>query len=300
MVTIGSFDGVHRGHQEVLAQLRNMAQLAKGESVVFTFDPHPVTVLAPDKPFDMLNTTAEKITLLEKFGVDHLIVYPFSKSFAALSYDEFVQQILLDKLDMKGMLIGHDNTVGKNKEGNYAQLKALSERFGFSLYMHTELKLEGAKLSSTQIRKLLSEGRLFDAAQLLGHPYHVTGTVVHGQHLGNKLGFPTANIQPDALKFLPANGVYAVKVPFKDTVYLGMMNIGTRPTVDEQAVKAVVEVHLFDFNGNLYGQDVRVALLRKIRDENKFETIDALRQQLKQDKIDALEILRKEFSDTEE
>ncbi len=295
IVTIGSFDGVHRGHLEVMRQLDNIARLSKGETVVITFSPHPIKVLKPEKRLELLTTLDEKIALIESAGINHLVIIPFTKEFSQLSYEDFVKQMLIDKINMKGMLVGHDNTIGKNKEGSFEQLKGISKKYDFLLYIHSELKVKEGKLSSSFIRKLLTEGKLFESAKLLGHPYFVSGAVIKGQHIGNKLGFPTANIEPQDDKFIPAKGVYVAKVTFDDKIYNGMMNIGTRPTIDETSEKLIIEVHLFDFCDDIYNKHIRVSILRKIRDEYKFDDIDALRQQLKRDKASAIEILNLEF-----
>lgn len=295
VLTIGSFDGVHLGHCEVIRQLNALAKASKGESVVFTFDPHPAMVLNPDIKLDLLTTIEEKTVLLEKAGIDHLILFPFTKEFSSLNYKEFVVDILLKQLNIHSLLLGHDNTIGKNREGNYEQILALSEQHGFNVFTHKELKIEEGSLSSTMIRKMLHQGQLFDASKLLGYPYSLSGEVVHGKKLGNKLGFPTANILPSKHKFIPAIGVYAVRVIHENKEYSGMMNIGIRPTINDEVADPVIEVNLFRFESNLYGQQIRISVLRKIREEAKFESLDALKHQLHKDKVIAIEILDKEF-----
>jgi riboflavin kinase/FMN adenylyltransferase len=291
VITIGSFDGVHLGHKFVLNQLNNIAAEINGESVVFTFHPHPVRVLHPEKEFVLLTTIEEKAELFEKAGVTHLIIFPFTTEFSQLSYNKFIKNILVDKLHINTILAGYDNAVGKNKEGNYEQLAKLSIKYNFNIIRHNELKLSDEKISSTNIRNLLTQGKLFEASKILGYPYILSGKVVHGQRLGNKLGFPTANIMPPENKFIPGNGVYAITVDFKGLNYKGMMNIGVRPTIEPNTQKPVIEAHLFDFKKNIYGEFIKINIIRKLRNESLFESVEALRIQLKKDKQFALETL---------
>ncbi|MBI9067570.1 MAG: bifunctional riboflavin kinase/FAD synthetase [Salinivirgaceae bacterium] len=295
VVTIGSFDGVHVGHQQVIAQLNAIAKKNKGESVIFTFSPHPVKVLHPDKEFVLLTTIDEKLELFAKNGVDHVVLFPFTKEFSQKTYADFVKEVLIEKLHIKTLLVGYDNTIGKNREGNLGELLKLSNSLNFKIAQQKEVRLNDDSLSSTQIRTLLSNGKLLSASKLLGYHYILSGTVVHGQQIGNKLGFPTANLLPAENKFIPGNGVYAILVETNGTSHKGMMNIGIRPTIENYANKAVIEAHLFDFSGNLYGKFIKISVIRKLRDEHKFNSIDALRAQLKKDKIFALETLHKEF-----
>lgn len=295
VVTIGSFDGVHLGHVDVINQLKKQAQRVRGESVIFTFSPHPVKVLAPNKEFVLLTTIEEKILLFQKAGVDHLVLFPFTKEFSALTYHEFVKTILVDKLNINTLLIGYDNKLGKNREGSFEQISMLAKDLGFEVVQQRELTLNGESISSTRIRELLTQGKLLEASKLLGYPYILSGTVVKGQQLGNKLGFPTANLLPPDNKFVPGNGVYAILVEVNGKKHKGMMNIGVRPTIEDYAEKPVIEAHLFNYENNLYGKWIKISIIRKLRDEYKFNSIDALRAQLKKDKLFALETLSKEF-----
>ncbi len=295
VVTIGSFDGVHLGHQQVLKQLNDIAKNIDGESVVFTFSPHPAKVLSPEKELVLLTTIEEKIELFTESKLDHLVLYPFTKEFSQLKYEDFVEQILVDKLGVNTILIGYDNTVGRNKKGDFKQLKKLSSKFDFKVIKQNEIRFDEKELSSTHIRTLLSHGKLLAASKLLGYPYVLSGNVVRGQQIGNKLGFPTANVLPCDNKFIPGMGVYAVMVEYDKKSYKGMMNIGLRPTIDDYAKKPVIEAHLFDFKENLYGKFIKISIIRKLRNEYKFDSVDALRAQLKKDKQFALETLNKEF-----
>lgn len=294
-VTIGSFDGVHLGHREVVKQLMQLAKSQDGESVVFTFSPHPAQVLRPEKSFVMLTTIEEKTPLFKDAGIDHLIIFPFTKEFAQLSYREFVSQYLVKKIKIKSILLGYDNKIGKNREGDYSELMKLSVKFGFDVIQQEKVKVNEEELSSTHIRLLLNNGKLYEASKLLGYSYLITGKVVHGKQLGNKLGFPTANILPPQHKFIPANGVYAITVRFENKTHLGMMNIGLRPTINDDAKVPVIEAHLFNFNEQLYDKEISISIIRKLRNEHKFNSVDALRAQLKKDKEFALETLHKEF-----
>lgn len=295
VVTIGSFDGVHLGHRAVIEQLIALGKKLHGESVVFTFSPHPIKVLHPQKDFVLLTTIEEKINLMKEAGVDHLILFPFTREFSTWSYQEFVTSILINQLHINTLLVGHDHTIGRNKEGTFEQLKKLGEIHNFNVVQQKKLVLSNMPLSSTSIRNLLAEGKLLEASKLLGYPYLISGTVVHGQQLGNKLGFPTANIRPPDNKFIPGNGVYAIVVNYEGRRFKGMMNIGVRPTIDDNASVPVIEAHLFDFKENLYGKYIQIYIVRKLRDEYKFESVEALRVQLKKDKQFALETLDKEF-----
>lgn len=296
VITVGSFDGVHLGHRAVINQLNALAESVQGESVIFTFSPHPVKVLAPERDFVLLTTIEEKIELFRDAGINHLVLFPFTKEFSTLSYQDFVSQVLIDQLHLHTLLVGYDHTMGRNKEGDFEHLKKLGKKLNFNVVQQTKITLSDTQLSSTTIRNLLTSGKLLEASKLLGYPYLLSGTVVHGQQLGNKLGFPTANILPPDNKFIPGNGVYAITINYEGTFYKGMMNIGVRPTIDDTASTPVIEAHLFDFSGDLYGKYIRIHIVRKLRDEYKFESVDALRAQLKKDKKFALETLEKEFN----
>lgn len=294
-ITIGSFDGVHLGHQEVIKQLNEIAHKNEGESVIFTFSPHPIKVLNPDKAFVLLTTIEEKLELFKTNRVDHVVLFPFTHQFSQLSYEDFVQKILVEKLGLHTLLVGYDNTIGKNREGNYSQLLKLGARLNFNIAQQKKLATNETDISSTIIRNLLTNGKLLQASKLLGYHYVLSGTVVHGQQIGNKLGFPTANLLPAENKFVPGNGVYAILVEHQGILHKGMMNIGIRPTIDDDTKKPVIEAHLFNFDSNLYQQYIKISVVRKLRDEYNFNSIDALRAQLKKDKDFALLTLKKEF-----
>ena len=279
-VTSGTFDGVHLGHQKILARLREIAQTEGGESVVLTFWPHPRTVVANDSPnLKLLSTLDEKIELLRQNGVNHLLVVPFTREFSELSSEEYVQQILVDKLGTKKLVIGYDHRFGRNREGGFDYLQAHAPRFGFEIEEISRQEIEHLTISSTKIRQALEIGNLLVANELLGRNYTFTGLVAKGRQLGRTLGFPTANVQiSETFKLIPADGVYAVRAHVRGNTYGGVMNIGLRPTVS--GVGRTQEVHLFDFNEDIYGETLTVELVGFVRAEQKFDGLEALKAQI--------------------
>lgn len=282
VVTIGSFDGVHRGHREVLRQLTDYARQTGGSSVVITFWPHPAAVLGNGKQPGLLSTPDEKQQLMAETGIDWLITLPFTREFAQMEYDEFVTDCLVKKLKISTLLVGYDNKVGRNGRGRFAEVEALAKQFGFEVRQLQMLAADTLPISSTAIRNLLSEGRVIEANQLLGRPYCLSGKVVSGNHIGTTLGFPTANIQPCECKFVPGNGAYAIRASIGGTEYAGMLNIGNRPTIGGNG-QPTIEAHLFNFSGNLYDSTIEVFFVDKIRNERQFANLDELRAQLESD-----------------
>ena len=295
MVTIGTFDGVHLGHQKVILRLREFARQHDGETVIFTFHTHPRLVTAPDgSNLRLLTTLNEKINLFEKYGIDHLIVYTFDKSFSELTYSEFVEKILVEKIKTHCLVVGYDHKFGKNREGGFDYLKKCAEKHKFEIERLDALLVDEDSVSSTKIRNALENGQIEKANHYLGYQFTLHGTVVEGNHLGRKLGFPTANLESsDKHKIIPGYGVYAVKVELGGVEYNGMLNIGTRPTINNNADNRSIEVHIFDFESNIYGKEITLKFVGKIRDEQKFDTIELLSIQLKKDKKTALSILSK-------
>ncbi|WP_017730829.1 bifunctional riboflavin kinase/FAD synthetase [Nafulsella turpanensis] len=291
IVTSGTFDGVHIGHQQILAKLSALAKKEGGETVVITFWPHPRLVLHPDsKDLKLLSTFEEKATLLARFGVDHLIKIAFTPAFSQLSSSEFIQQILIDAIGTTHLVIGYDHRFGKNREGSFDHLVANKEKYGFEVKEISRQDVDNVGVSSTRIRNALAAGQVEIASEYLGRPYSFNGTVVEGDKIGRKIGFPTANVSIAAsYKLIPADGVYAVKVEYEGKQYQGMLNIGQRPTVGGHQRR--VEVHIFDLDENLYTKELSVFLIRQIRTELKFDSLDALRAQLHQDKEAAIAIL---------
>ncbi len=293
VVTIGTFDGVHLGHQKVILRLQEFAKQHSGETVIFTFHTHPRLVTAPNETnLRLLTTLDEKIKLFEKFGIGHLIIYPFDKSFSELSYSDFVEKILVDMIGTHCLVVGHDHKFGKNREGGFDYLQNCAKKYGFEIERLDPLLVNEDNVSSTKIRNALQEGKIDRANQYLGYEFTLHGHVVFGKQLGRKLGFPTANIEAsDKNKIIPGYGVYAVKAEFNGTRYKGMLNIGTRPTFNNNADNRSIEVNIFDFEEDIYGKEITLKFIGKIREEQKFENIGMLVNQLRKDKIVALRII---------
>ena len=298
VITIGTFDGVHTGHQQILNLMKGEAEKVNGETVIITFHPHPRKVIASDKtPIYLLNTLTEKIALLDQFGVDHLVVVPFTESFSNLSAEDYISSFLVDTFHPHTIIIGHDHHFGKNRMGNYQLLESKANKFHYQVKEIPVHVLHDISISSTKIREALLAGAIETANSYLGSDYFLTGTVVKGRQLGNTIGFPTANLQVnDENKLIPGNGVYAVKANFEikglnEHHLTGMMNIGIRPTVD--GTNRVIEVHLFDFNEDIYGKELTVTIIKRLRDEIKFNGVTELIHQLKQDKITAELVFKK-------
>ncbi len=295
VVTIGTFDGVHLGHKKVISRLKGFAREHNGESVIFTFYPHPRLVTRPEESnLRLLTTLEEKTELFSRSGIDHLIVFPFTKEFSQLTYAEFVKQILVDKVKTHCLVVGYDHRFGKNREGSFEYLQSCADKYGFLIEKLDALLIDEANVSSTRIRNALQQGQIEKANRYLGYRYTLHGTVVEGQRVGRKMGFPTANIEAsDPHKLIPGYGVYAVEVNLSGIIYQGMLNIGSRPTFNKNADNRSIEVHIFDFGDNLYNKEVTLIFAGKIRDEQRFNSIDALTEQLKKDKTAALNILSK-------
>jgi len=294
VVTIGTFDGVHLGHQKVITRLKEIAKKHNGENVIFTFYPHPRLVTsASETNLRLLTTLEEKSALFEKFGIDHLIVYPFNKAFSELTYTEFVKQILVEKINTRCLVVGYDHKFGKNREGGFEYLKKCAEKFNFEVEKLDVLSVDEENVSSTKIREALQSGDIKKANYYFGYNFTLCGTVVSGKQMGRKLGFPTANIETsDKHKIIPGYGVYAVKVILNNKHYNGMLNIGTRPTFNKNADNRSIEVNIFDFADDIYEQEITLVFIDKIRDEQKFEGVEMLVKQLKKDKTAALKILQ--------
>jgi riboflavin kinase/FMN adenylyltransferase len=293
VVTIGTFDGVHLGHQKVILRLHEFARQHDGETVIFTFHTHPRLVTSPDENnLRLLTTLNEKINLFERYGIDHLIIYTFDKNFSELSYSEFVEKILVEKIGTHCLVVGYDHKFGKNREGGFDYLKNCAKKFKFEIERLDALLVDDDSVSSTKIRNALQNGEIEKANHYLGYMFTLHGTVVEGRKLGRKLGFPTANIEAsDKFKIIPGYGVYAVKVELNGFDYNGMLNIGTRPTFNNNADNRSIEVNIFDFEGDIYNKEITLRFAGKIRDEQKFESVEMLVNQLAKDKIRAMSIL---------
>lgn len=287
VLTIGTFDGVHVGHQKIIERLNEEAEKIGGESVLFTFYPHPRMVLYPDSHgLKLIQTQVEKVDKLRRIGLDNLIVYPFTKEFSRLTAVEFVRDYLVNELHVKKLVIGYDHHFGKNREGNIDFLREVAETYGFEVIEISAQDIDEVNVSSTKIRNAITDGEMRKAEQYLGEPFELHGRIVHGKSMGKQIGYPTANIDIETdIKLIPATGVYAVNVFVSDYgIYEGMMNVGYNPTVGG-AKDVSIEVHLFDFDKDIYGEFVTVQFLSRIRDEQKFDSVNELRDQLREDEI---------------
>ncbi len=285
VLTIGTFDGVHIGHQKILQKLQEEAYKIDGETVLFTFYPHPRMVLNPtNHGLKLIQTQEEKIEKLKKIGLENLIVQPFTSEFSNLSAKDFVEKFLIEKLNVKKLVIGHDHQFGKNREGTLEFLKEMSIKHNFEITEIPAQEINEVNISSTKVRKAIESGDIDVANSYLGVPFELNGVVVKGKQLGRTIGFPTANIELQSdIKILPKKGVYAVEIQLSDfTYYIGMMNIGNRPTISNE-LKETIEVNIFDFDQSIYSNEIKVKLFGRIRDEFKFDSIEKLKEQLTKD-----------------
>lgn len=283
VVTTGTFDGVHIGHSKIIDRLKEIATSTNGETVLLTFFPHPRMVLFSDNDLKLITTKKEKIALLAAAGIDHLIIHPFSREFSRLSSVEFVRDILVNKIQTSRLVIGYNHHFGRNREGSFEHLKEFGPMYGFQVEEIHAQDIDAISVSSTKIRKALESGDITTAKDYLTHDFNLSGIVVTGNHIGRKIGFPTANLQVlDQHKLIPANGVYSVTVLVHEQKYKGMLNIGLRPTIDGE--EKTIEVHILDFEANIYGEEITLTFEDWIRDEKKFESLDALKAQLELDK----------------
>lgn len=291
VVTIGTFDGVHIGHQEIIRQLVENAQQNHLESVILTFFPHPRRVLQKGNSFKLLTSLDEKVALLEATGLDHLIIQPFTKEFSRLTALEFARDILVNKLNTKTLVIGYDHHFGRNREGNFEQLQEYGETYGFDVCEIAAQDIENVAVSSTKIRTALEKGEIEKANTYLGFKFMLSGSVVAGKALGRQFNYPTINLRvKETYKLIPLSGVYIVTTTLKNQPFFGIMNIGNRPTLNGRS--KTIEIHLFDFEGNLYGHDFEVSLLKRLRDEQKFDSVEELFAQIKKDEKIARELIQ--------
>ena len=290
ILTLGTFDGVHIGHKKILERITQNTENGKYESLVLTFFPHPRMVLQDQSEIRLLNTITEKTKLLEQTGIENLIIHPFDENFSRLTAEEFVHSILVDQFHIQKIIIGYDHRFGRNRTANIDNLIAFGEQYGFEVEQISAQEIQDVSVSSTKIRNALQEGNMALANDYLGYSYFFTGEVVRGKQLGRTIGFPTANIKIDEdYKLIPKTGVYVVKAIVEQKEVFGMMNIGFNPTVDGQ--KQTIEVHLFDFDDTIYGKKIEVSMLQYLREEQKFGSVEQLKEQLNQDKIAALDFV---------
>ncbi len=290
VVTIGTFDGVHIGHQKIVRQLIESSHLNDLTSVILTFFPHPRMVLQKDANIKLLNTIEERSQILKDLGLDYLIIKGFSLEFSRLSAEDFVKTILVDKLRAKKVIIGYDHRFGRNRNADIQDLKRFGEKYEFDVEEISAQDVNDVSVSSTKVREALKNGDIKKANAYLGYNFMLSGTVIKGRELGRQINFPTANIRiEEDYKLIPKQGSFVVSSKIDDHIVHGMMNIGVNPTVNGD--KESIEVHFFDFNKDIYGQNIQVNLLSRIRDEQKFGSVEALKNQLKKDKNTALEFL---------
>ena len=276
------FDGVHRGHQSILKQLQNVAAANEFDTAILTFWPHPRLVFNPQDNLQLLNTVEEKISLMEQYELQHLFLKEFDEDFRNLTGEEFVRRILVEKLNVKYLIIGHDHVFGKNKSGDFELLEKLAPELGFTVEQMDAVNAFDQNISSTKIRKALLEGEIKLANEMLGYHYPLSGIVVDGKKLGRTIGYPTANMQVDPIKLLPKKGAYIVDVFLNDQLYKGMLSIGTNPTVGGKNL--TTEVHILDFDEDIYGENITVNFRDFLHEEIKFESLEKLIQRLDEDK----------------
>ncbi len=290
VLTLGMYDGVHLGHQKILEEVVRRAKEHHGKSVLLTFSPHPRKVLQEGVELKMLSLQEEKLALLEKIGLDYVIIHPFTKEFSRLNSIDFVRDLLVNQLGVNQLVIGHDHHFGRNREGSFNDLEELSEVYGFELFKIEAQHFSEITVSSTKIRNALLTGEIEKANRLLHYPYSIEGVIIHGDKIGRTLNFPTANLKVDHEKLIPQNGVYLFQTIYHAKHYYGLVNIGTRPTLQEKENR--IEAFLFDFNQEIYDEKLKIEFLKKIRDEKKFDSIDALKKQIESDYQKAKEIIQ--------
>lgn len=291
VITIGTFDGVHLGHQRLIERIKSLSKLTGGENIIITFHPHPRVVIHPeDKTLRLLNTVEEKIGLLEKYGVDNVVLVPFSRDFSEQTAESYISSFLVRSFQPRYIVIGYNHRFGKDRAGDYLLLEKMKQKFGYEMEEINKEALDDIDISSTRIREALLLGDVKLANELLGHSYTLSGTVVKGLQNGRKLGFPTANIQiHDELKLIPKTGIYAVRVIHGGIQYTGMLSIGYNPTFEGE--KQTIEVNILDFNNDIYGEHLTIELVAFIRDEKKFESIELLVEAIRKDELKTRSIL---------
>ena len=290
VLTIGNFDGVHKGHLALFDKVKERAKAIAGQSVVMTFEPHPLKIMRPANGPQLITHTGQKLELIEKAGIDVIVCVSFDREFAAIPARDFVNSILVKKIGIKEIVVGYDYTFGHNREGDINLLREIGNDFGFVVHLVGPIEIDHTLVSSTSIRRLVQEGRLEEARVLLGRDFEVQGTVVKGRNRGGRLlGFPTANLNPHG-ELLPKTGVYAVKLLIDDVFYNGVTNVGYNPTFGDTGL--TVETHVLDYSGELMGKTIKVHFIKRLRDEKTFKTLEELSSQIAHDIARAEEVLR--------
>jgi len=296
VVTIGTFDGVHAGHQKIIKRLVDAAKIENLESVIFTFFPHPRMVLQKESGLKLINTIKERTEILEETGIDHLVVHPFTQQFSRLTAQEFVRDILVNRLKAKKVIIGYDHRFGRNRTADINTLKKFGEEYGFDVEEITKQEVDQVAVSSTKIRNALLDGRVEQANNYLQTPFSLEGTVVKGRGLGKEFNYPTANLSiKEDYKLIPKNGVYVVRSFINGKRYFGMMNIGTNPTVGGE--EQTIETYFFNLDKDLYGQELHLEMLVRIRDEKKFNSIEALKIAMRQDEAFSRQYIKDNYAE---
>lgn len=291
VVTIGTFDGVHKGHRTILNEVVSHAKNINGESVLVTFDPHPRKLLFSGQPLGIITPLELKLQLIAATGIQHIVIVPFTQSFASLSAGDYIEKFLINHFHPHSIIIGYDHRFGNDRKGNIGLLEDYASSYNYELLEIPAQLIDDAAISSTKIRKALQSGEVAEASQMLGRYFSLEGRVVHGNKLGRTLGYPTANLSPvDPDQLIPALGIYAIHVTYNGTRYNGMLSIGYNPTVTDKK-ELRIEANIFDFNEDIYDTNITIALIQKLRDEQKFNSLDELKEQLHADKENALKVI---------
>lgn len=291
VITVGTFDGVHKGHKAILQEVVRHAEKAGGESVLLTFEPHPRKLLFPHQHLGLITSLNEKIQLISNAGINHIVVVPFNQEFAAMKATEYIENFIVGIFKPHSIVIGYDHRFGNDRAGNFRLLEQYSSQFGYQLVEIPAMLIDEAAVSSTKIRRAIEEGKMEDATHMLGRYFSIAGMVVKGNQVGRTIGFPTANIQPtDPEQIIPAHGVYAVYAVHHGNTYKGMLNIGLNPTVTDKK-ELRIEVNIFDFNQDIYTEELKIRFVKKVRDELKFASLEGLKDQIQRDKVAVEELL---------
>lgn len=290
VLTIGTYDGVHLGHKMILNRIQDIADSIDGESVMLTFVPHPRLVLYPHNPLFLISTLEEKLSLLSRLGLDHVVIMPFTKEFSSITAEDYIEKVLVENFHPSYIVVGYDHRFGRERKGDMQMLQQYSEKYHYKVEEIPAQTIDDISVSSTKVRQAVMEGNIKEANILLAHPYSISGTVVHGDKLGRTIGFPTANISVSKHKLIPALGVYACIVEIKEIQYMGALSISYRPTVTASR-DLRIEVYILDFDGDIYGEEINLILYEKIREDKKFDSLDIMTAAIDDDVMKVRQIL---------